>query len=549
MKNTASNNKPSFYTTRVIFGLATSIALGLGYRANAQDFTGGDLLISRSVYAGDASTVTIGQALPGGGTANANGTYVTSVGSPNVFNNESPDPSFGVTSPIYLDQTTTSGSLVSSVNLTSEIQALTGSSVVTSFPSKSEIALNLSTDGSAVTFMGYLSPVNALDVSNSNTPNNVDPTDPVKSSVYRSVVQLNSDGTIQITPVNSYSGNNGRAAVLANNVNGSGANEYLSVGNAGNGSGTEPTNIVNDTGVQLSTPGGSPNTTVVGAQQGTPGSSKGFQYGFSVTSIGDTADKSGKDDNFRGETIFNNTLYVTKGSGGNGVNTVYKVGTAGSLPTAGSASSTAISILPGFNTALAANAATGPNPFGIWFANASTLYVADEGDGVAADAATSPYAGLEKWVFNGSVWQNVYTLTAGLNLGQAYGVSGSITSANGVVTSGSYAGVATDGLRNLTGEVNADGTVTLFGVTSTVSGNTDQGADPNEVVSITDTLADTTAAGEDFTTIDGPVYGNVYRGVSFTPVPEPSTWAILIVCAGLLIAWRPGKVKKGSNSR
>ena len=42
-------------------------------------------------------------------------------------------------------------------------------------------------------------------------------------------------------------------------------------------------------------------------------------------------DKPGKDTNFRGITIFNNTLYVAKGSGGNGINTVYQAGTAGTL--------------------------------------------------------------------------------------------------------------------------------------------------------------------------------------------------------------------------
>ena len=67
-----------------------------------------------------------------------------------------------------------------------------------------------------------------------------------------------------------------------------------------------------------------------------------------------SGDKPGKDTNFRGLTIFNNTLYVTKGSGGNGINTVYQVGSAGTLPT-GSAADLAtvpITILPGFpNTA------------------------------------------------------------------------------------------------------------------------------------------------------------------------------------------------------
>ena len=41
---------------------------------------------------------------------------------------------------------------------------------------------------------------------------------------------------------------------------------------------------------------------------------------------------------------------------------------------------------------------------------------------------------------------------------------------------------ATDGLRNITGKVNPNGTVTIWGVTSTVSGGGDQGADPNQLV-------------------------------------------------------------------
>ena len=51
-------------------------------------------------------------------------------------------------------------------------------------------------------------------------------------------------------------------------------------------------------------------------------------------------DKPGKDTNFRGLTIFDDTLYVTKGSGGNGVNTVYQVGPRGSLPTTSNAPGT-----------------------------------------------------------------------------------------------------------------------------------------------------------------------------------------------------------------
>ena len=54
-----------------------------------------------------------------------------------------------------------------------------GDQMVTSFSSKSELALNLSTDGSYVTFMGYHAPIDGIDVSNSNTPGVIDPTNPV----------------------------------------------------------------------------------------------------------------------------------------------------------------------------------------------------------------------------------------------------------------------------------------------------------------------------------------------------------------------------------
>jgi hypothetical protein len=76
---------------------------------------------------------------------------------------------------------------------------------------------------------------------------------------------------------------------------------------------------------------------------------------------------------------------------------------------------------------------------------------------------------------------------------------------------------ATDGLRNITGRVNPDGTVTIWAVTSTVSGDGDQGADPNKLVAVTDRLAAVTPSAESFTTLRTAGFGAALRGVSFTP--------------------------------
>jgi len=69
-----------------------------------------------------------------------------------------------------------------------------------------------------------------------------------------------------------------------------------------------------------------------------------------------------------------------------------------------------------------------------------------------------------------------------------------------------------------TGRVNADGTATIWAVTSTVSASGDQGADPNKLVAITDDLSATTLPGsEAFTAVRSAGFGEVLRGISFTP--------------------------------
>ena len=478
--------------------LALIASVAFGQTGGFPGFTPGNLVVSRSVYTGDASTVSVGQRLPpicpataacGTSVATDTGAYPSLTSPNNVFNNDKIDGSFGVTSPIFLDQIAPNGTLINTL-------AVPPGMLSTSFPSKSELALNLSADGTALTFMAYTAPPNLLDVSNSNTPGVYDQTNPVGTSYFRAVAQVGSNGAIQATPTNAYSGNNGRAAILANGL-------YYMVGNSNNGAGTAA-NVVAAAGVQIATPNQLPSTTPTEIGS------------FSIASLNDpatgipyAADKLGKDNNFRGLTIFNNTLYVTKGSGGNGVNTVYQVGTAGTLPTLVTAAAAPVTILPGLPTTLAKNS-DATNPFGIFFANATTLYVADEGTGVAADAAASTNAGLQKWTLANGTWKRAYVLQNGLALGQAYSVSNYPTALN----------PATDGLRNINGKVNADGTVTLYGITSTVSGNGDQGADPNKLVAITDVLANTdpaVAANEKFTILRNAAYGEVLRGVAFSP--------------------------------
>jgi uncharacterized protein (TIGR03437 family) len=465
-------------------------------------FTSGNIVVTRSVYTGDSTTVVVGQPLPpvcpataacGTGKATDNGAYPTVGSTNNVWNNDNIDGSFGITSPIFLDQLTPTGTVVNTLPVPTNL-------LTTSFSSKSELSLNLSQDGTALTLVGYVAPPNTIDVSNSNSPGVYDPTNPAGGSYARAVLQIGGNGAMQVTQTNAYSGNNGRASMLANGF-------YYLAGNDNNGAGTPPANLVTSTGVEIATPGQSAGTAPT--QVGTFSIS---QYNDPSTGKPYAADKAGKDNNFRGLTIFNNTLYVTKGSGSNGMNTVYQVGTPGSLPTLASAATTPITVLPGFPTTLAKNAtATSIYPFGIWFANATTLYVADEGDGVAADASTAPNAGLQKWSLVGGTWQLDYVLQKGLNLGVPYTVPNYPTSLN----------PATDGLRNITGRANADGTVTIWGVTSTTSANGDQGADPNKVVMINDVLANTTASGaanEQFTVIKSAAAGEVLRGVALAPV-------------------------------
>jgi hypothetical protein len=523
------------------------------------------------VYLGTADTVTIGETLPPGcaggpngattvgvpdtagvvddvqvtcGVASDNGEYANLNDSHNVFNNANTDGSFGITSPIFLDNITLEGHLLGTLPVPSD-------QIVTSFSSKSELALNRSVDGKSLTFMGYrggpgcpaityvngigiqgdtpgpISPTapNLIDVSASSAPAVCDPTNPVISSVvsnpvvptgyYRAVAEVDASGLVGITAGNAYSGDNGRAAIKGGN------GLYYMVGNDNSGNlsksqlTTTPIGIAltNATGAETLIPGHAPlappDIQMIGR----------LQFGN---------DKPGKDTNFRGLTIFGNTLYISKGSGGNGINTVYQVGSAGTLPT-GTAAELAgvpITILPGFPST-AASTSPGPAgafPFGLFFATATTLYVCDEGDGTfvsppvngnVEDQTSLATAGVQKWVLQDGTWVRLYVLQEGLDLGIPYSVANYPASLN----------PATAGCRNMTGRVNGDGTVKIWAITSTLSANSDQGADPNKLVTVTDLLSATTlptggGLGH-FAVVRSAGAGEVLRGVAFAPEDHP----------------------------
>ena len=134
-------------------------------------------------------------------------------------------------------------------------------------------------------------------------------------------------------------------------------------------------------------------------------------------------------DNFRGIGIYNGNLYVSKGSGGNGDDGIFQVhsGTGDGLPMG---TTNTISLL--FGAAATCENPPGPctpngapspyTPFGFWFANPTTIYVADEGypnTDVNGNLIPDPLAGLEKWSLVDGTWRLLYTLRAGLDLYQA----------------------------------------------------------------------------------------------------------------------------------
>ena len=469
----------SFTCRRALPVVATMACLAnAGYIA-AEDHNDGDhdgddatLVVSRIAF---GSTIIVG--------ANGPETY------PLVFN----DPNVpGIEGSIHLDLfgTEPHGPRLNTLTLP------TGGAnpITTSFSSKSEGGLLRSVDGRFLTYMGYNAAVGLTGVSNSYEAAPSDLVPATSPNYDRAVARIAADGSVLVQAEhNAYSGDNPRGAITVD-----GSQIYM----AGNSDSTEYPSVPGTSGPGLT----------IGARYGTFGSSASFQLGDYVeTDAGhESTTKHVKDNNWRGLGIFNGNLYVSKGSGGNGDDGVFQVGTG--LPTTAGQAFTAIYEVP------ATDPVTGDNaiytPFGIWFADDHTSVRGRRRESAShrrptGDFTPDPLAGIEKWSLVGGHWTLLYTIQDGLDLGVGKTI--------GTYPVQSY----TFGVRNVTGVHNDDGTVTLYGITAQFSSISNGEPDPTKLVKVRDRVSATVPAVQHhldhFRTLQVSGYGEVFRGVAIAP--------------------------------
>ncbi len=366
------------------------------------------------------------------------------------------------------------------------------------YGSSSEGTLQLSGNGQYLTFLGYgipaatfdanppaygAAPSNALAQSGSLTGQSY-------TAVPRVLTLVDAFGNVNSSTAlyNIFNTNNPRSGFTA-----TGATAYVS----GQGSGSDAT--------------GGVFYTAIGAVNNAP---------IAITGLDTTNNTISQDT--RDVQIVNNTLYVSvdsKGGSNNARSYIGTLGAAGTPPTTtvggpvmltgyGNTGGTGkYAITTGANgngNGLNSGVTINLSPVNYFFANASTLYVADSGNPKNNSASTIGDGGLQKWINSSSngtgTWSLVYTLHQNLPL----------------VLNTSAAG--TTGLYGITGVVNGT-TVQLFATNYTIND-----LDPTYLYGITDTLAYTTAsqaASESFTQLAAAPLDSNFKGISFTPTAPP----------------------------
>jgi hypothetical protein len=386
------------------------------------------------------------------------------------------------------------------------------------YGSSSEGNLQLTGDGKYLTIMGYgvnAATFNANPTSFGTTTN--DPTKPGAlgqsgsltgqgyTSVPRVVAVIGANGSVDTTTAldNVFNGNNPRSVYSPD-----GQTFYVS------GQGTSPD-----------------------ATGGVFYATKGSHTATAVTGL-DTNGKSSAQDT-RIVEGYKGQIYVSadsKEGSGNNRDFIGTLGTASAPPTGLANGGNGPTALPGFGNSggtgkvtMTAGTSNGINlagqeinlsPESFFFANDTTLYVADSGvpknDSSGNDKGGSPLGdgGLQKWSLIGGKWTLDYTLADGLNL----------------VANNADAG--TTGLLGLTGQV-INGEVELFATNYTI-GDTDQ----TYLFGISDLLsALSKPTDEQFSILATAPADSTFKGVAFAPtggVPEPATWAMLIAGFGLV---------------
>ena len=407
----------------------------------------------------------------------------------------------------YAPSGTTSATYVDSLVLPQTASGANGP-VSGEYGSSSEATLQLSGDGYHLAIMGY--GVNAADFN--SDPGSYSPdagnaalgqsgslTGQSYTAVPRVVALIDAFGNIDSSTAifNVYDTNNPRSAYTAD-----GTNIYIS----GQGTGSDATG-----GVFYTKLGSSSATAITGL---------------------DTSSNTAAQDT-RTVQIYSNTLYVSVDSKeGSGSNRDF-IGTLGSPPaTSLYMSGAGPTQIPGFGTStgkvtitsgvnsngngLNAGKQINISPVNYFFANSTTLYVADSGNPKNTSASSSlGDGGLQKWSLISGSWVLDYTLYNGLSLVANSNSSG------------------TCGLYGLAGRVNAaSGTVDLYATNYTLAD-----LDQTYLYGITDTLTYTTASqasGEMFTQLDTAPADSNFKGVAFapaattTPTASPTPTATVI---------------------
>jgi hypothetical protein len=397
------------------------------------------------------------------------------------------------------------------------------------YGSSSEGVLQLSGNGQYLTVAGY--GVNAAAFNDNPTAYGTTTTGSSKSTalgqsgsltgqsytaVPRVVALISANGSVDTATAlyNIYNGNNPRSVYTVD-----GKTFYVS----GQGTGSDNTG-----GVYYATKGSTSAVPITGS---------------------DTSGKTLSQDT-RVVEVYNNQLYVSvdsKEGSGSARSFIGTLGAQGATPTGVANNDNGPTMLPGFGntggtgkvtiTALTTNGINTPgqiinlSPEDYFFANATTLYVADSGAPKNNSASSAlGDGGLQKWSFAGGTWTLDYTLSQGLNL----------------VANSASAG--TTGLFGLTGEVVGDN-VELY-ATNYIIGDTGQ----TYLYGISDALdATQKQAGESFVELAAAPADSNFKGVAFAPtsaVPEPSTWLLMItgVC-GVGLLQRRGKRRAALASK